>query len=243
MRNRPSPTILLIALLIFCISPAALTANDACHKLLGEFFREQYNSSEIYECGFCFFNSGELARHIKERFGNNIDEKELNIMVIKHKDAPNPLIAEEEFRLHHSVVGLNPRKGQITGNGITFALWKYHAVLEYQGNILDLDFKDAKEAVPAKEYFEAMFGAITGDIVKAKANYPEDKIKKMRDFNQWINMHVFKIPVTEYFKRFRTRPPRENRHDLDFIWQHPGIDVWDYLEMTAPQASSKQSNQ
>ncbi len=211
----------------------ALQANNSYSWHLEDIFHEQYYSAEGYECNFCFFNAGELARKIKEKLGQNIDENDLYIIVIKNKDATNPMIAENLFRIQHSVVGLLPRNGQVSQNkGQPYARWKYHAALEYQGKILDLDIKKRKGLLPIRQYFDEMFPPLVADFTKHTYNHPEDNVPIYRHYND--NIEIIKVPITEYFKQFAKKPPKEERKSLAFIWQYPSTDLLKYLDSVAP---------
>ncbi len=213
-----------------------LHANNSCSLSLENIFQEQYYSTEGYECSFCFFNAGELARTIKTRLGQEVDEKDLTIIVVKHKDVSNPVMDEELFQIQYGIVGMQPRKGQTSDNGRTYAVWKYHAVLEHKGKILDLDIKEGKGPLPIRQYFDEMFHAIESNFTKYTRYHPEDNIPTMRKYNQWHTIEVFKIPIIDYFRQFSEKPLKgESKGEkLKFIWKYPSINLWDYLRANEP---------
>jgi hypothetical protein len=191
-------------------------------------FNRVYESSQSWSSGDCFVNAGELAREILAEANSDIDPNSLVIMVIKNKDISNPMLDESFVPLDNTIVGLNVRKGQDSVNGRRFALWKYHAVLEYRGTILDLDWSAPNAPIPAVVYFEKMFGAIRADFTKENSVLPQDKIRVTRDYNQWSTMDFVRVPVKDYLARFPNRPPSSD--GLSFVWDYSQVGLLDYLK-------------
>jgi hypothetical protein len=183
-----------LILFAYAIGALAQDCRDPILNELEKLLAANRENSAIYCADQCYFNSGELARIVTQNFGE-VDAKELHILIIKNEKAS--LYGETAMR--HKIVGNGLRNGEEP--------WNYHAVLEYQGYILDLDLKESK-AVPVRKYFEQVFPpkvAVTkpvayawGQIVGKKMGYGV--------VNFPSQLEIGRVPATAYFEATPFRP-------------------------------------
>lgn len=106
------------------------------------------NEWEIYQCGFCYQNSGELARKISHELGHTVKIEDLKILFIKHVNY-DPLREQDELGMQIKINAEASRGGP--------KIWSYHFVLRYEDQIIDLDFQEGKQLVNVSDYFQTMF--------------------------------------------------------------------------------------
>jgi hypothetical protein len=208
---------LFLALIIVLTVSAPSTGSDLCPRALRIIFSKiitkHYDDPKIYQCDWCFYNAGELGRIVSKKLKQKIDPKSLRILLVRHKKIGS--IAVENAELPQMIVGSNTRKD--------VAFWKYHAVLEYGGQVLDLDLGGGGEALPFHKWVDTMFKPMMLPKVKFNNRKPPKDIS----FNRRQDLIITAIPIDEYFKRFEKRPEDQDEglNKLDEFFSFPKIDI------------------
>jgi hypothetical protein len=111
----------------------------------------------------------------------------------------------------------------IHGREKGYTKWIYHAVLEYEGYILDLDFREPK-VLTKKAYFKQMFPMDDVTLV-----YPDGR-KEETMVNNPLEIVVHSIPASEAERVMQTLTPEEKRkiEALDFVQDYPAVLLMNY---------------
>ncbi len=110
--------------------------------------------------------------------------------VIKHRDNSDPRgLWKDQDPSHY----LYPRNSHLNVKESDVVVWRYHVVLVYHDQIIDLDIKDSNAMLQGRDYIKSMFKPITS-VKDFKASI----------LNRWEDIEVFKVPVAHYLndKRF-----------------------------------------
>lgn len=171
-----------LALLIFFVfSPCNLLGENCVNTLRKAFetlLEETKSDPLVYQPQYCAINSGELIRKFNERFGGdpNISIKDLNLLIVRNKNLPSIYEPAETVDSKRQIQPALRRDGSSDK-------WNYHVVLEFKGDILDLDLKWS-QVPPLKVYLKMMF--------------PKEKYK---------NLLVTRLPASYYLKFYPTSRP------------------------------------
>lgn len=168
-------------------------------------------------------NSGELARNISKKLAHEIDLDELNILFIKHRDLSNPFVVPNQIPTLQFLVPHHRRTALMSDSSRFYTTWKYHAVLEFRGLIMDLDFENISEPIPARIYFQKMFPPLSITKIKKNVIDPEGYL------NDWGKLHLHKIPAKFYLDHYPKRPDDLDRESTEKLLLLPAIDLEDYL--------------
>ncbi len=202
--------IVLFALLALSAQGTPPLCTTELRGLLEPLVAEHYDDEGVYQCDFCFINSGELARLVRDKLGARLDDKKLRILVIRHKDTTT--LWQHDIDFKKLIVGASHRSGRRR-------FWPYHAVLEYDGQILDPDLAGNGRVLPLPQYLAEMFPPLT---VEAISNGRE--VVRNKSFNHPEDFVINAVPASEYLARFARRPPNQQEIDLDFALGYPVVE-------------------
>ena len=201
------------------LGPKGLLATDHCEipfDAIEKHAQSLYRNRQVYKCGFCFLNSGELGKNLVKTFGNNIDRKKLKILVFRNKHHE----MDQRVASEHTVVS----NDEFSRNGKS-NIWNYHAVVEYKGRIMDFDKKEGWVPTPIYEYLEQMLPPFDGKVVSIGKS---KKTVMTSEFNG-DDMEITAIPIDEYLNRFGAGRPNPREIDVSFVDDYPRWKISDYL--------------
>lgn len=200
------------------IFPAGSYAEDRPLEECAKILTLRRDDPAIYCRDQCFINAGELARVIETQLAA-VNLNDLKILVFKHKK---------------TVLFKEPKKGRwsLVGNaarGKSPILWRYHAVLSFNGFVLDLDLANPK-ALPLKDYLDLMFPQGTIPLIPAQTTLGRLLGRKSEVVlvNIRRDLVVKEIPVKAYLNENPERPPADTLH-LQFQNDYDFISLEDYL--------------
>lgn len=177
--------------------------------LLAPLYEESYRDPEIYHPAYCFYNAGELARRFEKKLNQKIDTSKLQILVFRHRNTDSLSKRATEYQLDEIIVAHNTRAKK-------FEYWKYHAVLEYNGLVMDLS-SAGMEVQPFRTYFQLMFPLIRM-VIENKDNKLDSYTHA---FNKVGDIVVHAYPASHYLRRFPSRPENMDAIGLDYLLIFP----------------------
>lgn len=226
MRIKHHPFSFILQLFFFInILSAQETAKASCRAVLvalSVLTESHYNSPEVYQCDFCLYNSGELGRLITQNLGEKIDQSKLRILILKHSKYPQgkELDPSDERNLLTGHAQTQARVGKPT-------LWLFHAVLEYEGRILDLDRVNGWEPIPLNEYIDKMFPETVATVTNTDTKQA-DHSGLATTYNKKSDLSVTPVQLTDYLDTFKERPRNQEDMLLIFIETHKSQSLEDF---------------
>lgn len=200
----------------------ALASDDSCITMFLDGLLEDYSSdSDVYVCSMCYVNSGELARRARAAYGAPLDFEKLHILILHHREMRS--ITESDPNIDHALQGMGSRSGRPH-------LWRYHAVLEYQGLIIDLDLGGARRAISAHQYFQTMFPESTSNLTIDLSLNSANQVRRPRVHNRREDIRVISLPASEYLRHFPQERPRMIKAHLDQMAERPGVTLDEFLQ-------------
>jgi hypothetical protein len=204
---------------------------NTLHAQIENLAEKHYDDKNIYECGLCFLNSGELGRLILEKLGPQVKPSDLKLLVIKHRDG----------RYDRQDVAKNIDQALIGhkkfGRGQTLPpVWHYHAVLEHQGSILDLDHVNGWKRMSFDTFLEQMLPSVKSplDRIEGQPDWVYVGFDFRRAHNRLEELRITEVPLEEYLSRYPKGRPARWQFSRDFIERFPS--------MTFEQFRQKQSS-
>lgn len=220
---------LYVILVSFWLSPAQ--ANETCiHDTLMHILRSTYDAPGAYHCGMCLRNSAELARKIRRSFGSHVPFNHVNILIIKHKDFSLVRYATaRDVPFGDLVVGTYSRKP----TKAHISPWKYHAVIEFRGTILDLDLAQP-DPLPARRYFDTQFIEAEVTMHHPESTFPENRVPTARIHNRLEEIEVISVPAKDLLERFEgewhySNFDRRVAEENEFVERYPRESGTDFL--------------
>lgn len=216
---------LLILALFFGNPSSANQTPSACERaFLMEMLSDHYYDPCVYQKGLCSINAGELARQIKQAYHSSIKFDQLKILIIYHRDLSS--LTVEDPLLEHTLAGRSLR----SMNSMPI-LWRHHAVLEYQGEILDLDFGPRAQAVPLKAYFNLQFPETQLTFRNPDSIQSENRELRVRTHNTPDDLRILAIPAMQYLSLFPSGRPKISKieQELNRIFSIGSSETLDQL--------------
>lgn len=201
-------------------SRASVVTGRVCLASLEALAKDHFADPQIFNCGYCFMNSGELGRLAANRLGGPLSD--IKLLVIRHKKAN--LLDDGKVHPKHSVIG----GAEHTRDGDE-PVWRYHAVLSYQNKIIDFDKKEGWIAVPFSTFKDQMLPLSEAYLYREGEETWLQRLgyRPWRTHNKDKDLVVIEIPLTDYLKRFPDGRPSEET-SLSFIETYPAVPIATY---------------
>lgn len=161
--------------LIVTVSASAVATPPTTQRLPGEPTECEIRLKQLFdlrlmepiaECGACLAN---VRKFVERMRAAKIPIQNANVLYVRRRDG-------------RGFVPSAARGGEIR--------WRYHAVLEVNGKIYDLDYTKRPEPTPISVYFPVMFAdALKGDEALRKSGAPTD-----------FQIHVVTLPAEDVIR-------------------------------------------
>ncbi len=195
---------------------------------------DSYDDKEVYRRDFCFWNSGELGRRVAAVLAPNFDAAKLKVLILR----PMGARTLRNQRCHRGDPWFHPtfvrkRPGELRAEAEP-ERWVFHAVLEYDGWILDLDHH-RPQPLRRGQFFRLRFA---NEFLSAGRDGAATEGRA-----EWPPCVVHVVPWTVYRDLHATRPSDRQAvdFDLDVLLSYPTVDpfgAWTYGGDYPPMFSS-----